>query len=382
MLERSGFAPRQPLRQGPAADPRDLPARRAVRDLRRRPLRDRRSRSCTCRSAAAPGCSCGVDDYGRYVSCLVFLPRDRYTTSVRLRMEEILREAFGGTTRRLQRPGQRERAGPAALRRPARRRARELPRGGPRRRSRRRLVEATRSWDEDLADALRPTCGEEEAARLLRAGAAAFPEAYKEDFPARVGGGGPAPARGAGRAARGRAEARHEPLRARRAPRAASAGSSSTGWRRSRSRTSCRYLGEPGCRGRRRAAVRARTDRRRRRPGSTTSACATSARGEHPERHARAVQEAFAAAWSGAPRATGSTGSCCGGGLTWRQVVVLRAYAKYLRQAGTTFSQDYIERAPAARTSRIARLLVRLFEARFDPDVDRATPTDGGPPAS
>ena len=32
-----------------------------------------------------------VDDYGRYVSCLVFLPRDRYTTSVRLRMEAILR---------------------------------------------------------------------------------------------------------------------------------------------------------------------------------------------------------------------------------------------------------------------------------------------------
>ena len=39
-----------------------------------------------------------LDDYGRYVSCLVFLPRDRYTTSVRLRMEEILREAFNGGT--------------------------------------------------------------------------------------------------------------------------------------------------------------------------------------------------------------------------------------------------------------------------------------------
>ena len=34
----------QPLRQGPAADPRDLPARRAVRDRRRRPVRHRRSR--------------------------------------------------------------------------------------------------------------------------------------------------------------------------------------------------------------------------------------------------------------------------------------------------------------------------------------------------
>ena len=46
---------------------------------------------------------------------------------------------------------------------------------------------------------------------------------------------------------------------------------------------------------------------------------------------------------------------------------MLRAYAKYLRQAGSTFSQEYIEQA-LARTSPIARLLVRLFEASFDPD--------------
>src|SRR5207253_5174825 len=39
-----------------------------------------------------------VDYYGRYVSCLVFLPRDRYTTSVRHRMAEILRDTFQATT--------------------------------------------------------------------------------------------------------------------------------------------------------------------------------------------------------------------------------------------------------------------------------------------
>src|SRR3984957_7889106 len=36
------------------------------------------------------------DAYGRYVSCLVYLPRDRYTTKVRLRVQEILRSALGG----------------------------------------------------------------------------------------------------------------------------------------------------------------------------------------------------------------------------------------------------------------------------------------------
>ena len=38
------------------------------------------------------------DAYGRYVSCLVYLPRDRYTTQVRLRAQEILRSAFGGVS--------------------------------------------------------------------------------------------------------------------------------------------------------------------------------------------------------------------------------------------------------------------------------------------
>ena len=86
----------------------------------------RRSSSpcCTCRSAAGPGCSCGVDDYGRYMSCLVYLPRDRYTTSVRLRMEADPAGGLRGQHRRLHRPGHRERAGPPALRRPRAARAR------------------------------------------------------------------------------------------------------------------------------------------------------------------------------------------------------------------------------------------------------------------
>ena len=53
-------------------------------------------------------------------------------------------------------------------------------------------------------------------------------------------------------------------------------------------------------------------------------------------------------------------------GLTWWQANVLRAYAKYLRQAGTTFSQGYIEQA-LIENPGIARQLIELFEARFDP---------------
>jgi len=53
--------------------------------------------------------------------------------------------------------------------------------------------------------------------------------------------------------------------------------------------------------------------------------------------------------------------------LTWRQVVILRGYARYLRQAGTSFSQNYIARVLRSNVT-VTRLLVTLFESRFDPD--------------
>ncbi len=46
--------------------------------------------------------------------------------------------------------------------------------------------------------------------------------------------------------------------------------------------------------------------------------------------------------------------------------MILRAYARYLRQTGTAFSQLYIEACLVANVP-LARLLVQLFEARFDP---------------
>src|SRR6185436_7962659 len=58
-------------------------------------------------------------------------------------------------------------------------------------------------------------------------------------------------------------------------------------------------------------------------------------------------------------------------GLTWRQAMVLRAYARYLRQGGSTFSQNYIEECLTSNV-HIARLLVRLFEARLDPGFEMA----------
>ena len=60
-------------------------------------------------------------------------------------------------------------------------------------------------------------------------------------------------------------------------------------------------------------------------------------------------------------------------GLQWRQVVVLRAYCKYLRQTGIAFSQEYMTQTLAANP-KVARLLLSLFVELFDPEhqgVDR-----------
>jgi glutamate dehydrogenase len=60
-------------------------------------------------------------------------------------------------------------------------------------------------------------------------------------------------------------------------------------------------------------------------------------------------------------------------GLTWQQVVILRVYAKYLRQAGFPYSQSFIE-SVVNDNPHTARSLVELFEALFDPGDGSGTP--------
>src|SRR3546814_9147218 len=55
-----------------------------------------------------------------------------------------------------------------------------------------------------------------------------------------------------------------------------------------------------------------------------------------------------------------------GAGRTGRQVAMLRGYCKFLLQVGVAFSQSYVEET-FSRYPLLARLLVELFEARFDP---------------
>jgi len=54
------------------------------------------------------------------------------------------------------------------------------------------------------------------------------------------------------------------------------------------------------------------------------------------------------------------------GGLTARNVGIIRAYAAYLRQAGTPFSQGYLQQVLLTNVG-IVQLLLQLFVVRFDP---------------
>jgi glutamate dehydrogenase len=79
-------------------------------------------------------------------------------------------------------------------------------------------------------------------------------------------------------------------------------------------------------------------------------------------------QAAFLGVWRGEFEDDRLNGLVLHASLTGRQVTIIRAIAKYLRQAGTAFSNAYIQRT-LLRHPTIAVLLVRLFIARFDPDV-------------
>ncbi|MCO7222983.1 NAD-glutamate dehydrogenase [Pleionea sp. CnH1-48] len=81
-------------------------------------------------------------------------------------------------------------------------------------------------------------------------------------------------------------------------------------------------------------------------------------------------QEAFYKIWAGRAENDGFNRLVLGAGLDWRETSILRAYAKYLWQIGFTFSQSYIEET-LARYPDIARNLVKYFSLKFDPAIER-----------
>ncbi|MFE9976678.1 NAD-glutamate dehydrogenase [Streptomyces hirsutus] len=307
------------------------------------------------------------DEYGRYYSALVYLPRDRYTTGVRLRIIDILKEELGGisvdftawnTESILSRLH-------FVVRVPQ---GTELPQLSDQDRERieARLVEAARSWADGFGEALTAELGEERAAELLRRYANAFTEGYKADHTPR-----------GAVADLVRLEqlddeqnfdlSLYEPVGATPEVRRFKIYRKGEAVSLSAVLPVLQRLGVE--------VVDERPYELRRDDGSVAWVYDFGLRlpkaadgADHLGDDARErFQEAFAATWTGQAENDGFNALVLSAGLTWRQAVVLRSYAKYLRQAGSTFSQDYMEDT-LRNNVHTTRLLVSLFEARMSPE--------------
>jgi glutamate dehydrogenase len=78
------------------------------------------------------------------------------------------------------------------------------------------------------------------------------------------------------------------------------------------------------------------------------------------------VKSAFTAVWTGRMDNDGFNRLTLRAGMTWRLITVLRAYCRYLLQTGLPFSLGYIAQV-LVNHPELARALADLFVARFDP---------------
>ncbi|MGX1160371.1 glutamate dehydrogenase [Arthrobacter sp. SLBN-100] len=120
------------------------------------------------------------DIYGRFMSAVVYLPRDRYTTNVRLRIEQELRETFQAVSIDYE-----ARMTESALARLFFRI--RLPKGADvshvnTEELEKRLVLAARSWSEGIAEVLRDGRDVAEAKELAAVWSEAFPASYRVDY--------------------------------------------------------------------------------------------------------------------------------------------------------------------------------------------------------
>ena len=80
------------------------------------------------------------------------------------------------------------------------------------------------------------------------------------------------------------------------------------------------------------------------------------------------IEQAIAAVWRGQQDNDTLNALVISAGLTVRDVTILRAYSRYLQQLNFPYSQSLIAAALAAHAP-LAATLVRLFHARFDPSI-------------
>jgi glutamate dehydrogenase len=87
------------------------------------------------------------------------------------------------------------------------------------------------------------------------------------------------------------------------------------------------------------------------------------------------LESAFLMVMRGAAENDGYNALTLAGSLAWRDVALIRALSRFLRQIRVPYSQDYMW-ATLVKHARIAGDLVALFHARFDPRAEAAAERD------
>ncbi|WP_159701521.1 NAD-glutamate dehydrogenase [Arthrobacter sp. 18067] len=312
-----------------------------------------------------------TDDYGRFASALIFLPRHRYSTAVRLRLAQELKDAFNAPTLEFDvwlSDSPMARVFFRIL----------LPAGlGPGTIDpsvlERSLIIATRTWTEGLDEALRSHFPTAQAARLFSLWSAAFPASYRADVALEdaiedierfemfnLDGTGGRPL--------------DDPmLTLTTRPESARRLASGADLRIRLYLTSPQsltqilpYLHNLGLevQNQRPFDILRGTDR----PLFLYDLGVRYPLGVDPVRTSSLLADAFGAAMRGDTESDRFDAMVLQENLEWQQVAILRAYAKYLQQLGTTNSYDFIADT-FLNNARAARALLGLFQAKFRPGL-------------
>jgi len=84
------------------------------------------------------------------------------------------------------------------------------------------------------------------------------------------------------------------------------------------------------------------------------------------------VENLFIQVWHGVAEDDGFNELVLSSAMTWEEIVILRAYGKYLRQLGLGYTPDYIADSMVEH-AQISAQLVALFKVRFDPSYAKAS---------
>ena len=299
------------------------------------------------------------DAYGRFLSCLIFLPRENHSAELRKRMQQMLMTAFNGisseyTVHLSESPL-------ARIQIIVRTKPESVPDFDVRA-VEEQIAKAARRWQDDYHDALVARFGEERGNQLLHRFENAFPAGYREDSTIAEAVIDTAIMDGVGSQKKlamnlyAGSESSPIPLRLR-----------------------VFHLGEPiplslSLPMLEHMGVKVLEELNYKvdpagMPPVYVHDFGMSYAGELKVEVARikdGFEEAFARVWNGEIENDDFNRLVLRANLSWREIAVLRAYCKYLRQTGFTFSQAYMEQALSANAD-IAKKLVELFIARFDP---------------